>query len=147
MAKEWAMAFAAVFAVLTAFRIRNVGKSWRAFIPGGIAVAVGKPDHIEHLSGLLSSGAEPLTLRLAGMYNVPSFTLARTIGGILSWYWRSVSGRPETPLIVLASVSRCSLRHVSLPAPSTDLLQGFILGEGFLSIVNLIMQSAGVPHL
>ncbi|TPX15221.1 uncharacterized protein E0L32_004779 [Thyridium curvatum] len=102
MAKEWAMAFAAVFAVLTAFRIRNVGKSWRAFIPGGIAVAV-------------------------GMYNVPSFTLARTIGGILSWYWRSVSGRPETPLIVLAS--------------------GFILGEGFLSIVNLIMQSAGVPHL
>jgi len=25
--------------------------------------------------------------------------------------------------------------------------QGFILGEGFLSIVNLIMQSIGIPHL
>jgi len=25
--------------------------------------------------------------------------------------------------------------------------QGFILGEGFLSIINLMMQAAGVPHL
>lgn len=39
------------------------------------------------------------------MYNVPSFTLARTMGGILAWWWRSVKGWQETPLIVLASVS------------------------------------------
>ena len=38
------------------------------------------------------------------MYNVPSFTLARTIGGLLAWWWRSVKGWQETPLIVLASV-------------------------------------------
>nr|CAB99186.1 conserved hypothetical protein [Neurospora crassa] len=109
MAKEWAIGSAALFAVTTAARIILVdkvgadkGKRWQALIPGGIAVAV-------------------------GMYNVPSFTIARTIGGLLGWWWKGVMGWQDTPLIVLAS--------------------GFILGEGFLSIVNLIMQSAGVPHL
>lgn len=38
------------------------------------------------------------------MYNVPSFTLARTVGGLLAWWWRSVKGWHDTPLIVLASV-------------------------------------------
>ncbi|KAB5585366.1 OPT oligopeptide transporter [Coniochaeta sp. 2T2.1] len=103
MAKEWAMGSAILFGGFTALRIRLNPKSrWQALIPGGIAVAV-------------------------GMYNVPSFTLARALGGILSWWWRSRMGWEETPLIVLAS--------------------GFILGEGFLNIVNLLMESAGVPHL
>ncbi|KAL2265616.1 hypothetical protein VTJ83DRAFT_6716 [Remersonia thermophila] len=102
MAKEWALGAAALFAFTTALRTRTAGTRWHALIPGGIAVAV-------------------------GMYNVPSFTLARALGGLLGWWWRSVQGWSDTPLIVLAS--------------------GFILGEGFLSIVNLIMQSAGVPHL
>ncbi|KAK4197573.1 putative oligopeptide transporter [Triangularia verruculosa] len=103
MAKEWAMGAALLFAVTTAVRASmTANKRLQALIPGGIAVAV-------------------------GMYNVPSFTLARTIGGLLSWWWRSYKGWQDTPLIVLAS--------------------GFILGEGFLSIINLIMQSAGVPHL
>ncbi|KAK4166198.1 putative oligopeptide transporter [Cladorrhinum sp. PSN259] len=103
MAKEWAFSFAALFAVTTALRISQANnKRWQSLIPGGIAVAV-------------------------GMYNVPSFTLARTIGGLLSWWWRSRMRWEDTPLIVLAS--------------------GFILGEGFLSIVNLLMESAGVPHL
>ncbi|KAK4655885.1 OPT superfamily [Podospora pseudocomata] len=103
MAKEWAVGAALLFAVTTAARTSMTRtKRLQALVPGGIAVAV-------------------------GMYNVPSFTLARTIGGLLSWWWRSYKGWQDTPLIVLAS--------------------GFILGEGFLSIVNLIMQSAGVPHL
>ncbi|KAK3315250.1 OPT oligopeptide transporter protein-domain-containing protein [Apodospora peruviana] len=103
MAKEWAISSAVLFAVTTALRISYTeNRRWQALIPGGIAVAV-------------------------GMYNVPSFTLARTIGGVLSWWWRSRMRWRDTPLIVLAS--------------------GFILGEGFLSIVNLIMQSFGVPHL
>ncbi len=33
------------------------------------------------------------------------------------------------------------------PSTTNISLQGFILGEGFLSIVNLIMQSLGVPTL
>lgn len=95
------------------------------------------------------------------MYNVPSFTLARAIGGLISWYWLTYrkSGRggkggrqgeearpgpgagaapgagagagsdddDETMLIVLAS--------------------GLILGEGLVSIVNLILASLRVPHL
>lgn len=61
------------------------------------------------------------------MYNVPSFTLARTIGGLLNWYWRVYRKREETPVIVLAS--------------------GLILGEGVVSIVNLVLASLQVPHL
>ncbi|CAN8103277.1 unnamed protein product [Discula destructiva] len=103
MAREWAAAFAVLFAATTAVRIYATGRSWLCYVPGGIAVAV-------------------------GMYNVPSFTLARTVGGLVAWWWkRRGAGREDTRLIVLAS--------------------GFILGEGFLSIVNLLMQSAGVPHL
>ncbi|KAI3341586.1 OPT oligopeptide transporter protein-domain-containing protein [Ustulina deusta] len=102
MAREFAMGAAVIFAVFTVLRTKGMGKKWHAYIPGGIAVAV-------------------------GMYNVPSFTLARTIGGLMNWYWRVRLGKDDTPLIVLAS--------------------GFILGEGFLSIVNLILQSSRVPHL
>lgn len=111
MAREWAVAFAVLFAMATAVRIwgannggggrGGVAAWWLPYVPGGIAVAV-------------------------GMYNVPSFTLARTVGGLVAWWWRRRGGE-DTPLIVLAS--------------------GFILGEGFLSIINLLMQSAGVPHL
>ena len=64
---------------------------------------------------------------MTGMYNVPSFTLARTIGGLLNWYWRVYRKREETPVIVLAS--------------------GLILGEGVVSIVNLVLASLEVPHL
>jgi len=80
MAKEWAFSFAALFAITTAIRISATNKSWQSLIPGGIAVAV-------------------------GMYNVPSFTLARTIGGLFGWWWRSRMRWEDTPLIVLASVS------------------------------------------
>ncbi|KAI7701145.1 oligopeptide transporter-like protein, partial [Hortaea werneckii] len=107
---EYAGGAALIFACLTALRIygnsiRNPdgskGAWWVPYVPGGIAVAV-------------------------GMYNTPSFTLARTAGGVLAWYWIRWRGREETPMIVLAS--------------------GLILGEGLLSIVNLGLASAKVPH-
>ncbi len=83
------------------------------------------------------------------MYNTPSFTLARTLGGMLAWYWRSFSGRQDTPLIVLASVGTYlfALCELEVRTCSPVTLQGFILGEGFLSIINLMMESFGVPHL
>ncbi|KAF4507029.1 hypothetical protein G6O67_005706 [Ophiocordyceps sinensis] len=101
MAKEWAAGAGALFACTTMIRTVSVGKPWRPLVPGGIAVAV-------------------------GMYNIPSFTLARAAGGLLGWYWVRVRRRSNTPLIILAS--------------------GFILGEGSLSIANLIMQGLRVPH-
>ena len=102
MAAQWALGAGVIFVVLTAVRVVGQGKWWQAYVPGGIAVAV-------------------------GMYNVPSFTLARTIGGLIYWYWCGFKRREETPVIVLAS--------------------GLILGEGVISIVNLGLASLGVPHL
>ena len=103
-AAEAAGIAALVFAVLTAIRTigQRRGSGWVSYVPGGIAVAV-------------------------GMYNTPSFTLARTVGGLISAYWVKWKGRGEEGVVVLAS--------------------GLILGEGLLSILNLGLQSAGVPHL
>ena len=103
-APAYAGGAAVLFAVLTALRIYGTAKkaAWTAYVPGGIAVAV-------------------------GMYNTPSFTLARTLGGLLSWWWIRWRRGKETPLIVLAS--------------------GLILGEGLFSIVNLGLASGGVGHL
>ena len=104
---EWAVGFGLLFALATAARTwTRTQTGWRrkltGYIPGGIAVAV-------------------------GMYNTPSFTLARAIGGILQLYWTKYMKRSETPIIVLAS--------------------GLILGEGLFSIVNLLLASMHVPHL
>lgn len=128
-AAEAALIAALIFAVLTAVRtwaqhLRQVAESqsgardlaaagprdavwwtsgqWMPYVPGGIAVAV-------------------------GMYNTPSFTIARTVGGLISAYWVKWRGKGEESVVVLAS--------------------GLILGEGLLSILNLGLQSAGVPHL
>ena len=101
---------AIIWALLTALRIYggqrtnadgSKGAWWVSYVPGGIAVAV-------------------------GMYNTPSFTLARTAGGVLMWWWTRWREREETVMIVLAS--------------------GLILGEGLVSIVNLGLASGGVPH-
>ena len=97
MAWQFSLVAGLCFVALTAVRVR--GHAW---VPGGIAFAV-------------------------GMYNTPSFTLARVIGGLINWYWRLYRGREETPVIILAS--------------------GLILGEGLVSIVNLLLASFHVPHL
>ncbi|RDA90173.1 hypothetical protein CP533_6056 [Ophiocordyceps camponoti-saundersi (nom. inval.)] len=102
MADRWATGAGVLFTFTTITRIASVGEFWRSYVPGGIAVAI-------------------------GMYNVPSFTLGRAIGGLLGWYWTKIKQRSETSLIIVAS--------------------GFVLGEGFLSILNLVLQSFGVPHL
>ncbi|EKD14645.1 OPT oligopeptide transporter [Drepanopeziza brunnea f. sp. 'multigermtubi' MB_m1] len=102
MAAQWSFGAAVIFTVITVVRVVGAGKKWHPYIPGGIAVAV-------------------------GMYNVPSFTLARAIGGFVNWYWKSYKRRDETPIVVLAS--------------------GLILGEGVLSIINLLLASASVPHV
>jgi OPT family oligopeptide transporter len=103
----WAIGSGLIFAVATAARTwSRTQTGWRrkltGYIPGGIAVAV-------------------------GMYNTPSFTLARAIGGLIQVYWTKYQQRSETPIIVLAS--------------------GLILGEGLFSIVNLLLASGHVPHL
>jgi OPT family oligopeptide transporter len=142
------------FAIGTIFRIIGAsigcsksasGAPWRAWIPGGIAVAV-------------------------GMYNVPSFTLARTIGGIIAWWWGSRQGKRQHPNLMGASDSQNPPNHGGVEASDRAgspafsrkqeggkgeesssavviLASGLILGEGVVSIVNLMLASAGVPHL
>jgi OPT family oligopeptide transporter len=101
MARDFALVAAAAFALLSVARIATANTPYQKFIPGGIAVAV-------------------------GMYNVPSFTIARTIGGLFDLWWRK-QGKDGTNIIILAS--------------------GLILGEGVFSIVNLVLASAGVKHM
>jgi len=42
MAWQWALGAAIIFTIITGVRIYGTGKSWHSYIPGGIAVAVGK---------------------------------------------------------------------------------------------------------
>ncbi|EEQ27426.1 oligonucleotide transporter [Microsporum canis CBS 113480] len=109
---------------------------WRAWVPGGIAVAV-------------------------GMYNVPSFTLARAIGGIiaLAWQYRAklIRGRPSIftprdPSHQYGQGQELSEAQEDEDEDSTSptiviLASGLILGEGIVSILNLVLASAKVPHL
>lgn len=149
---------------ITAVRIATASPSfahngnppaWRAWIPGGIAVAV-------------------------GIFNVPSFTLARAIGGIIAWWWsrkhstlntrsavpgenvdgmhssRTEGGHPPSTGEVTELLGSQGIPTSAEPeaekvdaASSTVvvLASGLILGEGILSIVNLLLASGRVPHL
>lgn len=125
MVGEWASGAAVIFAIGTMIRVwgtnrkqRGLSAWWIDFVPGGIAVAVGM--YCETWSWIFANLS-------TGMYNTPSFTLARTVGGLISLWWRRWKGKSETPIIVLAS--------------------GLILGEGLFSIVNLLLASLKVPHL
>lgn len=177
MAWQVALLFGAVFVGTTVLKIMATvrrgpkSSSWVSFIPGGIAVAV-------------------------GMFNVPSFTLARAIGGVIAWWWaqkRSIaasyysvsitedahtsttadetedSNRPSSTSS--SSSSTITTSHVTdtiqISHPITNLQRspldpnqedvssstvivlasGLILGEGVLSIANLILASFRVPHL
>ena len=63
-----------------------------------------------------------------GFMNTPSFTLARLIGGVIEAMWRtrrqSKGLGDGITLIVIAS--------------------GFVLGEGLVSVVTLILRSCGI---
>ncbi|KAJ5917385.1 hypothetical protein N7466_010939 [Penicillium verhagenii] len=121
--------------------------AWRDWIPGGIAVAV-------------------------GIFNVPSFTLARVIGGIIAWWWARKHASPdhlhsnEGPSVqtdsaggtvaqadpTSAQAGSSSAQQASEKADAASstvvvLASGLILGEGLVSIVNLVLASAKVPHL
>lgn len=150
----WQASFIAgsIWVILTGVRIAASSPSfarngeppaWKAWIPGGIAVAV-------------------------GIFNVPSFTLARAIGGIIAWWWARKHATPEprpgsSTSAIDAGMSAANGRgsaHTQAESPEqaaeqTDaasstivvLASGLILGEGIMSIVNLLLASGKVPHL
>ncbi|KAL3435354.1 OPT oligopeptide transporter protein-domain-containing protein [Aspergillus tetrazonus] len=156
MAWEASSVAGIIFVAITILRIvaaspianggRPVGTPapWRSWIPGGIAVAV-------------------------GIFNVPSFTLARAIGGLIAWWWSRAHTKkddgfkpaPEPAQSVLSRrpVENENRKPTSPVAGDADddadaasssvvvLASGLILGEGIMSIVNLLLASGGVPHL
>ena len=108
MALECSLAFGSLFAILSL--IKNVYKGvervpkWLVYIPSGIAVGV-------------------------GIYNTPSFTIARFVGGLIShWWMRRHRGDlgARTSMIVFSS--------------------GLVLGEGICSILIMIFTSMNLPH-
>ncbi|KAL4970617.1 OPT family oligopeptide transporter [Aspergillus stella-maris] len=144
-----------ILRIVAASSIANGGRPhgtaapWRSWVPGGIAVAV-------------------------GIFNVPSFTLARAIGGLIAWCWsrsHAIKRAERKPEVEPSQRSRGQQPAGSdgeplLPAdgqptsPATGdddadaasssvvvLASGLILGEGIMSIVNLLLASGGVPHI
>ncbi|ODQ77355.1 hypothetical protein BABINDRAFT_163612 [Babjeviella inositovora NRRL Y-12698] len=69
-----------------------------------------------------------------GIYNTPSFTIARFAGGLASWWWirRATDAKGTVPLDARISMIVFS--------------SGLVLGEGMLSCVTMLMTSLGVPH-
>lgn len=144
-----------IWVLLTAVRITAASPSfahngqppaWRNWIPGGIAVAV-------------------------GIFNVPSFTLARAIGGVIAWWWARKHAPPTRQPSSSDVVDGINSSSADAPSalqsgqgdtPSAEdaaakadaasstvvvLASGLILGEGIMSIVNLLLASGRVPHL
>lgn len=144
-----------VWVLLTALRIMAASPSfaqngqppaWRNWIPGGIAVAV-------------------------GIFNVPSFTLARAIGGVIAWWWARKHAQParqpssvdiadginsssaDAPSAVQSgqgdtpSAEEAAAKADAASSTVVVLASGLILGEGIMSIVNLLLASGRVPHL
>lgn len=151
MAWQASFIFGTIWAFITALRIAAASPSfarngnpppWRSWVPGGIAVAV-------------------------GIFNVPSFTLARAIGGIIAWWWsREHSKAPSSQFINenatgigsstetelqsgqrSSSAEQASEKADDASSTVVILASGLILGEGILSIVNLLLASGRVPHL
>lgn len=98
--------FSSLFAALSASKTYAARRGhWVAkWIPSGVAFAI-------------------------GFLNTPSFSIARLIGGIMEYVYRTryAKERGDIKLIIIAS--------------------GFVLGEGVVSIVTLALRSLGVGVL
>lgn len=107
-ALECSLIFGTIFAFLSLFKNcykdNDLLSPWLIYIPSGVAVGV-------------------------GIYNSPSFTIARFLGGVISHFWLTrYKGDldAKTKLIVFSS--------------------GLVLGEGILSIATMILTSLDVPR-
>lgn len=94
-AAEFSLIFGLIFVILAIVKHSYQHKKWAKWIPSGVAVGI-------------------------GMYNVPSFTIARFIGGLVAYLYERRYPNPadKVYLVILSS--------------------GLILGEGLMSVVYLV---------
>ncbi|CDK24172.1 unnamed protein product [Kuraishia capsulata CBS 1993] len=108
-ALQFAVFFGVVFAIISLLKnlVPDTNKYHRylKFLPSGVAVGI-------------------------GIYNTPSFTLARFIGGFVSYFWEKRSGGSHSAKVQMIIFS-----------------SGLVLGEGLFSVLNMLFTSLGVPHL
>lgn len=111
---KFVVVFGVLFLILSFIRGTSSHPAAK-FIPSGVAVGI-------------------------GIYNTPSFTLARFVGGLVSYYWiRNLKRRSYN----YSDNSIFDDGKVSLIIFSS----GLVLGEGLFSVVNMMLTSFGVPHL
>lgn len=100
---QYMAAFALLFGMISAVKVYTSSRQskYAKWIPSGVAFAI-------------------------GFLNTPSFSIARLIGGILEYVYRTryARGGNDIRLVVVAS--------------------GFVLGEGVIGIVSLILRTFGV---
>ncbi|OWB63376.1 hypothetical protein B5S29_g4352 [[Candida] boidinii] len=92
-------------------KIINFIKNYLIALPSGVAVGI-------------------------GLYNIPSFTLARFLGGVISYFW-------------LRKVNTSNSNDSSKNDNKIKLIifsSGLVLGEGIFSILNMIFTNFNVPH-
>lgn len=125
---EFVFGFAILFTVLVLLKELYPTKSWSKFIPQGIAFAI-------------------------GMYNPPAFTLARVIGGLISYYWNKSCDddctdkqeEEEEESSRLGAILQ-HYRSVGGKVFIIVVASGFVLGEGTFAVVNMTMRAFNVPH-
>lgn len=122
---EYVIIFAIIFGFFVIIQETKTFEksSWKKYIPQGIAFAI-------------------------GMYNPPSFTLARVIGGLLTHYWHRYcddedkNENEDKLLWFIDPRYRNKVGKVLIIIIGS----GFVLGEGTFALVNMMMHALHIPH-
>ncbi|ORX45294.1 OPT superfamily oligopeptide transporter [Hesseltinella vesiculosa] len=114
---SFVLGFAILFAAIVLVQHFESHRPWTRYLPQGMAFAI-------------------------GMYNPPSFTLARVLGGILVYVWNGICNDS----IRAAWLKDSPYRVLVGPVLIIIVASGFVLGEGAFALVNMIMQACHVPH-
>lgn len=108
-ALEFCWAFGLIFGTISVLKNTLLRQSrfhkYLVYLPNGVAVGI-------------------------GMYNTPNFTLARFMGGLVSYLW----------------IRRNKKQSLALKVKMVIVSSGLVLGEGLLGGFTMLLTSLGVPH-
>ncbi|CAO3638228.1 unnamed protein product [Cunninghamella echinulata] len=123
---EYVILFAFLFGIIVILQeTKLIEKTiWRKYLPQGMAFAI-------------------------GMYNPPSFTLARVIGGLLTYYWHHYCDQNKEDIEDDDDKWRwIDPRYRNKVGKVLIIIigSGFVLGEGTFALVNMLMHALHIPH-